>query len=669
MAVSDPTISVPTPTGTSATLNPADLANCTLSGGNLTATSGGVSDGGVRSTTSYATGKLYFEVTYNSGAAGLHDGCGILTPTQSLTTIGNGNGGFVFLYGNTWVYFNGSGSVQLGSNTAFGTVICFAIDLVNQQGWVRMNAGNWNASGTANPATNTGGISISGLFSSSAALAVIETANTGAAQSTINFGATNFAQTVPGGFSSWNPTVVTPGVDPSQPRWGVPTPTGTLQGAAAFSWDGSTWQPSGRSYASVATPTGVLRGVAPFSYSGGAWQPSGMSRPGVPTPTGTLDGVAIYTWSGSAWTPAGGAPDVPTPSGTLQGVAAFYWDGANWQPTGQAAPEVAIPGGVLAGMAMFSWGGSSWAPTVSGVAVDINFVNATSLDNRVTFTRASTATSSLYTDAAGTSYTTYATNQPRLLPNGLLIEETRINSLLNTDAPATQTTASLATGAYVLWTVGTGSAAVAAGTAVISAGGTATSGNPYSFNITTAGTVSVTVSGSLTRFQLEAGAFPTSYVPSTGTAGTRVADAATIASGTWRNSSAETFGVEFLLLTSQRANCSILADNATTHQISAVTSGLQAAAWDGTVVQTTNSLTIGATAKTATSWASPNSGNICLNGGAVASALQSSGWSSVATFRLMSDAGGTADSANGYMRRFRYWPRVLSTTEMQRVTT
>jgi hypothetical protein len=209
----------------------------------------------------------------------------------------------------------------------------------------------------------------------------------------------------------------------------VPTPTGTLQGVAAFNWDGAVWQPAGRAGPSVATPTGNLQGVAAFS--GVPPQPAGRAGPGVPTPTGVLDGVAVYTWSGSQWTPPGGSPTPSTPSGALRGVAAFDWDGAAWQPAGQAGPDVATPYGVLQGVARFGWTGSAWAAT-GAPSFQRDFTSG-SLGAGAVFTRASIGT---YYNSGGVLVSA-ATNAPRfdydpatLQLKGVLLEDASTNLCL-----------------------------------------------------------------------------------------------------------------------------------------------------------------------------------------------------------------------------------------------
>jgi hypothetical protein len=187
-------------------------------------------------------------------------------------------------------------------------------------------------------------------------------------------------------------------------------------------------------------------------------------------------------------------------------------------------------------------------------ALDLDFTTGV-LPAGLTFARASVATNSFYTDAAGSTYTTYAANAPRFIGGGLYTEELRTNYLLNSDAPAKQTTVTLgapANNVHILWVIGTGSATVTAGTGASSTTlpVTATAGTPASFIMTTAGTMVVTVSGSLTRFQLERGvstsgvSFPTSYIPTTGTFVTRAADLCTMPVGSWFNPAASTYYVQ-----------------------------------------------------------------------------------------------------------------------------
>lgn len=105
-----------------------------------------------------------------------------------------------------------------------------------------------------------------------------------------------------------------------------------------------------------------------------------------------------------------------------------------------------------------------------------------------------------------------------------LIEGTRTNFLLNSTAPATQTTGSLGTGTYILWVRGTGTATITAGTGTASGLGAATAGTPVVFTVSVAGTFTVTVTGSLSFFQLEDGATMTSPILTAGATVQRTLD-------------------------------------------------------------------------------------------------------------------------------------------------
>ena len=190
--------------------NPADQsANIILSNSNLTATiSTGATDNAVRSTKSHATsGKYYAEFTANFGAApGADTGVGIATSTAVLTSVGATSTNALLCYVSGNIYFNGSfTTTNVGSGINTG-VICMAIDLDNKTSWFRLNNGPWNnPNAGANPATNTGGNSISAVFSGSTAAYAIFTANYNAnvPAITANFGATAFSFAVPSGFVAW----------------------------------------------------------------------------------------------------------------------------------------------------------------------------------------------------------------------------------------------------------------------------------------------------------------------------------------------------------------------------------------------------------------------------------------------------------------------------------
>ena len=126
-------------------------------------------------------------------------------------------------------------------------------------------------------------------------------------------------------------------------------------------------------------------------------------------------------------------------------------------------------------------------------------------------------------------YSNLATSTVNHVP-AVLTEPVATQQLLNSTAPATQTTGSLPIGDYVLWQNGTGSSDITAGTATISTTGSATDGSPLTFTVSGAGTVTVTITGGPPdEFQLEGGSIPSSFITTAGATVTRPADALTSA--------------------------------------------------------------------------------------------------------------------------------------------
>lgn len=177
-----------------------------------------------------------------------------------------------------------------------------------------------------------------------------------------------------------------------------------------------------------------------------------------------------------------------------------------------------------------------------------------SLGNQLTFTRGSSAA---YFDSAGVRQLA-TTNTPRfdhdpatLQAKGLLIEEGRtnlvLNSLIDGTSLGTQSVTVTAV-AHTLSFYGTGTVTLSGASAAGPLVGTGAT-NRVSLTFTpSAGSLTLTVSGSVKWGQLEVGSFMTSHIPTAGAAVARSNDVAQFTAGAnmaWFNGTAGTFVVEF----------------------------------------------------------------------------------------------------------------------------
>ena len=159
-------------------------------------------------------------------------------------------------------------------------------------------------------------------------------------------------------------------------------------------------------------------------------------------------------------------------------------------------------------------------------SLSLDFTRSQTVDPRITFARASSAT---YFNSLG-ALSTAANNVPRIdynpitgVCNGLLIEQQSTNLLLNSASLSTQSVTTSAT-TYTLSFYGTGTVALS-GTYTGSLVGTGAFPTRSTLTFTaTAGTLTLTVTGTVSYAQLEALAFVTSYITTTGATATRIVD-------------------------------------------------------------------------------------------------------------------------------------------------
>lgn len=318
-----------------------------------------------------------------------------------------------------------------------------------------------------------------------------------------------------------------------------------------------------------------------------------------------------------------------------------------------------------------------------GNAGVFNFLSGT-LDPRITFTRASNATEF----SPSGSLITATTNEPRfdynpltLQPRGLLLEGARTNLVLNSATLVTQNVTVTAV-AHTLSFYGTGSVTLS-GVATGTLNGTGVFPNRAQLTFTpAAGTLTLTVTGTVSFAQLELGAFASSYIPTTGAAATRADDSAlnTILSSIGYNQAQGTIVIELepmvttlaafqipFSITNGTANNRIILEHTTAGNGSwRVTDGgvAQVAGLAATPGFTANSITKRAFAYAANDFAA------CANGGTVVTQGTGTVPSNLNQLAIGHYAVGSVNSPwFGWIRRITYYPTRLPNATLQALST
>lgn len=307
--------------------------------------------GGARCQQSLQTGDLvYFEtdMTFTSGnpQVGAQNGsAGYTGLTNNANSIGMVNGASV-----AQVILNSSVQVSFGAKFNSGDTICVALDAAHAKIWFRINGGNWNNDviGNQNPATNTGGISISGLSTPIYPAAYCDATTSSV---TSRFGILPMKYQPPSGFTSiyhsfygaaYNFTVPLTGCMVMPPMLSSPTPSISPDcfgaGGGTFSGTGAAASGEGGGYAiTFLTPAsgdliyfsigaGGLGNNASQSNGGDTWINKNTNSAPVSSTTGTL------AKGGVGASARGTAGTVRTTSGQIGGSATFNGGaGANAQ--------------------------------------------------------------------------------------------------------------------------------------------------------------------------------------------------------------------------------------------------------------------------------------------------------------------------------------------------
>ena len=263
-----------------------------------------------------------------------------------------------------------------------------------------------------------------------------------------------------------------------------------------------------------------------------------------------------------------------------------------------------------------------------------------------------------------------------LAPKGLLIEEQRTNLLLNSAVLNTQVVTTTAT-AHTLSFYGTGTIVLSgASTGTVVGTGAYPTRTTLTFT-PIVGVLTVTVTGSVTMAQLEAGAFATSYIPTVASQVTRAADNASMIGNNFARWYNQTTGTVFAQYSANGLNPGAsnaaygISDNTTANFIagrtlSSVATNFQVRTGGADqVALNSTSVAAGAVAKSAGAYAL-NDFAFSTNAGTVQT--DTAGTLPVVTQMQIGGLTSSVNPLNGTISRIAYYPRRLANTELQGIT-
>jgi len=278
-----------------------------------------------------------------------------------------------------------------------------------------------------------------------------------------------------------------------------------------------------------------------------------------------------------------------------------------------------------------------------------------------------------YTPNFGAAPSAAAAHGPRLdydpstlAAKGLLVEEQRTNLLLNSATLSTQSVTVTAT-AHTLSFYGTGTITLSGASSAGPLIGTGVYPNRVTLTFTpTAGTLTLTVTGTVSNAQLEAGAFATSYIPTAAASATRNADVASVGVSQFpASSTAFTLGIKFISMSTAAPAIALCLFNASpfSNRIQVNLFGNVAVFNSGILdVNITSGVTTGQRANRYAAIAN-NDFATSLNGGAVETDTSVLVPSGVITLGIGNTGGGALLS--GWIENVIYIPRRLTNAELQ----